>query len=311
MFGFALRNLRSRPARSLLALAGLTVAIAGMVGLFSVAEGLNASAEDAFSKVDGLTALQPGAPRPAALPHPRPLGGDDRGDPRGGGRRHRRLEPRERHRRGDGRLPPAVPAGDRHPRPRPPDRRRLPRRARRRPVPGRRGRGHHPRLLRRRHPGGVRQGRRRRADARRRRMRNRRHLRSGQSLSGRRDPHGPRHDAPRHPVRPADGLELLHRTGPRHRRGRPEGPHPHRLGGGDAERVGPHPRRPHRPTGTDRRGPVRGAGHAAAGAAKPPRTHRRRGLGTTRPRATPPWNCGRWTSGWSSSTASLRTSTCS
>ena len=64
MFGFAFRNLRSRPARSLLALAGLTVAIAGMVGLFSVAEGLNASAEDAFSKVDGLTALQPGAPVP-------------------------------------------------------------------------------------------------------------------------------------------------------------------------------------------------------------------------------------------------------
>ena len=64
MFGFALRNLRSRPARSLLALAGLTVAIAGMVGLFSVAAGLNASAKDAFSKVDGLTALQPGAPVP-------------------------------------------------------------------------------------------------------------------------------------------------------------------------------------------------------------------------------------------------------
>ena len=64
MFGFAFRNLRSRPARSLLALAGLTVAIAGMVGLFSVAAGLNASAEDAFSKVDGLTALQPGAPVP-------------------------------------------------------------------------------------------------------------------------------------------------------------------------------------------------------------------------------------------------------
>ena len=64
VFGFAFRNLRSRPARSLLALAGLTVAIAGMVGLFSVAAGLNASAEDAFSKVDGLTALQPGAPVP-------------------------------------------------------------------------------------------------------------------------------------------------------------------------------------------------------------------------------------------------------
>ena len=64
MFGFAFRNLRSRPARTLLALAGLTVAIAGMVGLFGVAGGLHASAEDAFGKVDGLTALQPGAPVP-------------------------------------------------------------------------------------------------------------------------------------------------------------------------------------------------------------------------------------------------------
>lgn len=64
MFGFAFRNLLSRPARSALALAGLTVAIAGMVGLFGVKGGLEASARDAFSKVDGVTAIQPGAPVP-------------------------------------------------------------------------------------------------------------------------------------------------------------------------------------------------------------------------------------------------------
>ena len=64
MFGFAFRNLLSRPARSALALAGLTVAIAGMVGLFGVKGGLEAAAEDAFGKVDGLTAIQPGAPVP-------------------------------------------------------------------------------------------------------------------------------------------------------------------------------------------------------------------------------------------------------
>ena len=64
MFGFAFRNLRSRPARTSLALAGLTVAIAGMVGLFGVKGGLESAAQDAFSKVDGLTAIQPGAPVP-------------------------------------------------------------------------------------------------------------------------------------------------------------------------------------------------------------------------------------------------------
>ena len=64
MFGFAFRNLRSRPARTLLALAGLTVAIAGMVGLFGVKGGLESAAQDAFGKVDGLTAIQPGAPVP-------------------------------------------------------------------------------------------------------------------------------------------------------------------------------------------------------------------------------------------------------
>ncbi|QDT17399.1 ABC transporter permease [Alienimonas californiensis] len=64
MFGFAFRNLLSRPARSALALAGLTVAIAGMVGLFGVKGGLEAAAQDAFGKVDGLTAIQPGAPVP-------------------------------------------------------------------------------------------------------------------------------------------------------------------------------------------------------------------------------------------------------
>ncbi len=64
MFGFAFRNLLSRPARSALALAGLTVAIAGMVGLFGVKGGLEQSASDAFGRIDGLTALQPGAPVP-------------------------------------------------------------------------------------------------------------------------------------------------------------------------------------------------------------------------------------------------------
>jgi putative ABC transport system permease protein len=64
MFRFALKNLASRPVRSLLALCGLTVAIAGMVGLFSVAEGIEASLTSTFAKVPGLAVLQPGAPIP-------------------------------------------------------------------------------------------------------------------------------------------------------------------------------------------------------------------------------------------------------
>ena len=64
MFAFAVRNLLSRKARSALALAGLTVAIAGMVGLFAVAGGLDDAVEEAFGQMDGLTALQPGAPVP-------------------------------------------------------------------------------------------------------------------------------------------------------------------------------------------------------------------------------------------------------
>lgn len=64
MFRFALKNLLSRPVRSLLALCGLTVAIAGMVGLFSVAEGIEDSIARTFGKLPGLTVMQPGAPIP-------------------------------------------------------------------------------------------------------------------------------------------------------------------------------------------------------------------------------------------------------
>ena len=64
MFSFAFRNLLTRPVRSLLSLLGLTVAIAGMVGLFSVARGLDAAVSDAFGDMDGLNVLQPGAPIP-------------------------------------------------------------------------------------------------------------------------------------------------------------------------------------------------------------------------------------------------------
>ena len=64
MLRFAVRNLFSRPARTLLSLMGLTVAIAGMVGLFSVAAGLDETIQDTFGRVPGLLAMQRGAPIP-------------------------------------------------------------------------------------------------------------------------------------------------------------------------------------------------------------------------------------------------------
>ena len=64
MLRFAFRNLISRPVRSVLALLGLTVAIAGMVGLFSIATGIDDTVGKTFSRIPGLVALQPGAPIP-------------------------------------------------------------------------------------------------------------------------------------------------------------------------------------------------------------------------------------------------------
>lgn len=64
MLTFALRNLLSRPARSLLSLLGLTVAIVGMVGLFSVAEGIDQTVEQTFNRIPGLICMQRGAPIP-------------------------------------------------------------------------------------------------------------------------------------------------------------------------------------------------------------------------------------------------------
>ncbi|MHC4879752.1 MAG: ABC transporter permease [Planctomycetota bacterium] len=64
MLRFAVRNLLSRRARSLLSLAGLTVAIAGMVGLFSIAVGINAMVTDTFDRIPGMIVMQKGAPIP-------------------------------------------------------------------------------------------------------------------------------------------------------------------------------------------------------------------------------------------------------
>ena len=64
MFRFALANLWSRPARTLLSVVGLSVAIAGMVGLFSIAGGIDYLVNKTFEHIPGLGVLQRGAPMP-------------------------------------------------------------------------------------------------------------------------------------------------------------------------------------------------------------------------------------------------------
>ncbi len=76
MLKFAIRNLMSRPMRSLLSLVGLTVAIMGMIGLFSVAGGLNEMVADTFGRIKGLVAMQPGSPVPLFSRLPASWGSD-------------------------------------------------------------------------------------------------------------------------------------------------------------------------------------------------------------------------------------------
>ncbi|QDT46792.1 Macrolide export ATP-binding/permease protein MacB [Symmachiella dynata] len=73
---FSLRNLLTRPLRTLLSLIGLTVAIAAMVGLFSVANGLDRMIHDTFERIPGLIAVQPGAPIPLFSKLPSAWGAD-------------------------------------------------------------------------------------------------------------------------------------------------------------------------------------------------------------------------------------------
>ncbi|MES2792150.1 MAG: ABC transporter permease [Planctomycetota bacterium] len=60
--------------RSLLSLLGLTVAIVGMVGLFSVAQGIDRMVHNTFKAIPGLAVLQPGAPIPLFSRLPRSWG---------------------------------------------------------------------------------------------------------------------------------------------------------------------------------------------------------------------------------------------
>jgi putative ABC transport system permease protein len=70
VFKFAWQNLLSRPLRTALSVLGLTIAIAGMVGLFSIAGGIDRLVSSTFEQVPGLLVQQRGAPMPlfSALP---------------------------------------------------------------------------------------------------------------------------------------------------------------------------------------------------------------------------------------------------
>ena len=64
MIRFAWRNLINRPVRTVLSVLGLSVAIAGMVGLFAISGGIQHLVTRTFEKVPGLLVQQRGAPIP-------------------------------------------------------------------------------------------------------------------------------------------------------------------------------------------------------------------------------------------------------
>ncbi len=64
MLRFAFANLLSRPGRTVLSTLGLTIAVAGMVGLFAIAGGIDDMLEEGLGEVPGVVVQQPGAPIP-------------------------------------------------------------------------------------------------------------------------------------------------------------------------------------------------------------------------------------------------------
>src|SRR5215471_662464 len=71
---FALRNLRTRPLRTALALVGLSVPILGVLGLFSVSQGLRNMVGDTLSQVEGVMLLRENTPSPVLSKLPAEFG---------------------------------------------------------------------------------------------------------------------------------------------------------------------------------------------------------------------------------------------
>ena len=61
---FAWRNLLTRPLRTFLALIGLSVPILGVMGLFSVSNGLRDLVGDTLSRIEGVMVIQENVPSP-------------------------------------------------------------------------------------------------------------------------------------------------------------------------------------------------------------------------------------------------------
>ena len=66
MGSFAWRNLLTRPMRTLLALIGLTIPILGVLGLFSLSDGLRNMVGDTLSQIEGVIVLRENTPSPVA-----------------------------------------------------------------------------------------------------------------------------------------------------------------------------------------------------------------------------------------------------
>src|SRR3954447_20783125 len=78
---FAWRNLLTRPLRTILALVGLSIPILGMLGLFSVSNGLRTLVGETLGGIEGLIVLSDNAISPVLSNVPANLAGDLRAMP--------------------------------------------------------------------------------------------------------------------------------------------------------------------------------------------------------------------------------------
>lgn len=76
MGSFAWRNLLTRPLRTALALIGLSVPILGVMGLFSVSNGLRDLVGDTLSQIEGVMVIRENVPSPVFSTLPASLADD-------------------------------------------------------------------------------------------------------------------------------------------------------------------------------------------------------------------------------------------
>lgn len=74
MWNFAWRNLLTRPLRTTLALIGLSIPILGVLGLFSLSEGLRHLVDDTLGQIQGVMVLRENVPTPVFSDLPASLG---------------------------------------------------------------------------------------------------------------------------------------------------------------------------------------------------------------------------------------------